>query len=89
MVCEFCRRCGTRLFHRMSDQQDVMSIKPGTLDAALELEPVAQIWTSRAASWLRLPACSLSYPENPPSFEAIFAAWRARKEKARGGSRGA
>ena len=78
LVGELCARCGTRLFHQMAAQAEIMSIKPGTLDEPLALAPVAQIWTSRAARWLELPGM-LSYPENPPDFEAIFAAWRARK----------
>jgi hypothetical protein len=82
LVCEFCRRCGNRMFHQMTDQTDTMSIKPGTLDTALEFEPVAHIWTSSALSWSQLPTSVLSYPENPPTFEEIFAAWRARKIRA-------
>lgn len=78
LVCEFCRECGTRMFHQMSDQDDTLSVKPGTLNTTVGLEPVAHIWTSRAQSWVQLPPRILSYPQNPPSFEAIFAAWRAR-----------
>lgn len=79
LVCEFCPRCGTRIFHQMSDQTETMSIKPGTLDTTLDLEPVAHIWTSSARSWVQLPEGVLSYPENPPTFDEIFAAWEARK----------
>ena len=77
---EFCTACGTRLFHQMAGQAELMSIKPGSLDRAGELEPVAHIWTSSAQRWLR-PALegSLCYSENPPGFEEMFAAWRARK----------
>jgi hypothetical protein len=78
LVCEFCASCGTRVFHQMADQPETVSIKPGTLDSTLDLEPVAQIWTSSARSWVQLPAGTLSYPENPPTFEEIFAAWRTR-----------
>lgn len=28
---------------------------------------------------MQLPADILSYPENPPTFDEVFAAWRARK----------
>jgi hypothetical protein len=63
----------------MADHVETLSIKPGTLDTALDLEPVAQIWTSSARSWVQLPAGLLSYRENPPAFDAIFAAWRAQK----------
>jgi hypothetical protein len=63
----------------MADQLETLSIKPGTLDTALDLEPVAQIWTSSARSRLQLPAGTLSYRQNPPSFDDIFSAWQARK----------
>lgn len=89
LVCEFCSRCGARVFHQMADQFEIMSIKPGTLDTALDLEPVAQIWTSSARSWVQLPAGILSYPENPPAFDEIFAAWQARRRLSSLSSRGA
>jgi hypothetical protein len=79
LVCEFCSRCGTRVFHQMAGQSEVMSIKPGTLDETRELEPVAHIWTSSAQKWLSLPGGCLAYPENPPDFTEICAAWQARK----------
>ncbi|HYQ04042.1 MAG TPA: GFA family protein [Polyangiaceae bacterium] len=78
-VCEFCDRCGTRVFHQMSDQSQTLSIKPGTLNTPLNLEPVAHIWTSSARNWLRLPPGVLSYSQNPSSFDDIFAAWQTRK----------
>jgi len=82
LVCEFCLHCGTRVFHQMAGQTEMMSIKPGTLDETRELEPVAHIWTSSAQKWLSLPDGCLAYPENPPDFAAIFAAWHARKDPA-------
>jgi hypothetical protein len=81
--CEFCSRCGTRVFHQMTDQAAMMSIKPGTLDTPLDAEPVAHIWTSSARRWMQPPARILSYPGNPPSFDDIFAAWQAQKKPCR------
>jgi len=78
LVCEFCVNCGTRVFHQMAGQAEMMSIKPGTLDETRELEPLAHIWTSSAQKWLILPEGCLAYPENPPDFAEIFAAWQAR-----------
>lgn len=82
LICEFCAHCGTRVFHQMKQQLDLMSIKPGTLDTKLDLEPVAHIWTSSARSWVHLPADVLSFPENPPSFDEVFAAWQVQKKQA-------
>jgi hypothetical protein len=79
LTCEFCASCGTRLFHQMARQTELISIKPGTLDRAGELEPVAHIWTSSAQPWTQPAwAGSLCYAQNPPDFEEIYAAWRAR-----------
>jgi len=79
MVCRFCVRCGTRMFHQMTDQSDTISIKPGTLDGGLRFEPVAHIWTSSAKEWVHVPPTVLSYPENPPRLDDMFTAWRVQK----------
>lgn len=63
----------------MSGQEGTISVKPATITSSFELRPVAQIWTSRAHSWLQLPSDLLSYPENPPSFDPIFAACSAQR----------
>jgi hypothetical protein len=82
LVGEFCTSCGTRLFHKMAGQNDIMSIKPGTLETTHELQPIAHIWTSSAQRWVQVPDSALAYPENPPSFDELFAAWEARKQRA-------
>lgn len=66
----------------MKEQLDIMSIKPDTLDTALDLEPVAHIWTSSARAWVKVPAGVLSFPGNPPTFDEIFAAWQVQKNAA-------
>lgn len=78
MVCQFCPTCGSRIFHQMADQEDVISIKPGTLDDPGLLEPVAHLWTKRARSWITFNDC-LVYPDNPINFGPIFEAWSASK----------
>jgi len=75
MVGEFCRTCGTRLFHRHSANPQVLSIKPGTLHETKHLKPVAHIWTSEAQEWLDFPSTLIAYPEDPPSFEEMIRAW--------------
>jgi hypothetical protein len=80
-LCQFCQHCGTRLFHQMEDRTDIISIKPGTLDTTLALEPVAHIWTSSARSWIEVPSHVLTYPENPPTFDEIFATWQSQKAR--------
>jgi len=77
MACRFCGTCGTRLFHQTLGQSEFMSIKPGTLDHTLSLNPVGHIWTGSKQAWFELPEGSLHYSGNPPSFEDLIAAWRA------------
>lgn len=79
LVGEFCPSCGTRLFHQVAGQSEVMSVKPGTLNNTQFLNPVGHIWTRSAQPWVNIPAGILQYPGNPPDFEAIFAAWREQK----------
>lgn len=76
---EFCPTCGTRLFHQLDGQSEIISIKPGTLSATKTLEPVAHIWVRSAQSWVQIPRSCLQYPENPDDFDALFRAWDKRK----------
>ena len=88
MRCQFCPACGTRVFHQMSGQDDILSIKPGTLNDTSRLRPVGHIWADRAQPWLGLSgrgsdagsAC-LVHPGNPESFEPLFEAWRAERRR--------
>ncbi len=82
---EMCVQCGSRIFHRHSANEQVLSIKPGTLNPAMPLTPVGHIWTSKAQDWVHIPPEVLSYNENPPDFNAMFQAWqRALKRANRG-----
>jgi hypothetical protein len=78
MACRFCPDCGTRLFHQVLGQEDVMSIKPGTLEDTHWLRPAGHIWTASRQPWVRLEESSLQYPGNPDNFEALLAAWHAQ-----------
>jgi hypothetical protein len=75
MVCRFCPNCGTRLFHQILGQTDLMSIKPGTLNDTKALKLAGHIWTKSKQAWLQLPSTSLQYVEGPPSFDDLFSAW--------------
>jgi hypothetical protein len=80
MYCDFCPVCGTRVFHRRAGQEDIVSIKPGTLDDSRWLDPVAHIWTASAQPWLDISKeeCLL-FPQNPSSFDAFFEAWNQKR----------
>lgn len=77
MACRFCPDCGTRLFHQVLGQEEVMSLKPGTLEDTRGLRPAGHLWTSSRQRWVRLDEGSLHYPGNPDNFEVLLAAWHA------------
>ena len=73
MVCEFCKLCGTRVFHTSDSNRaaGIVSIKPGTLDDTTWLEPLAHIWTARAQPWVTFKPGTKQYEQNPPSLAAL------------------
>lgn len=76
MECSFCPACGTRLFHVLLGQTELMSIKPGTLHDTRWLYPAGHIWTRSAQPWTHLDANTLQYETNPESFADLIAAFR-------------
>lgn len=77
MACRFCPTCGTRLFHQILGQSEIMSIKPGTLYDTKKLAPSGHIWCGSKQNWVQLPSASLQYEEGPTSLEDLFSAWSA------------
>lgn len=73
MPCEFCERCGTRVYHTSDSNRaaGIVSIKPGTLDDTSWLEPFAHIWTARAQPWVTFRAGPKLYEHNPPSLISL------------------
>lgn len=54
MECSFCPTCGTRIFHKVLGQSEVVNIKPGTLNDTSWLRPSGHIWTKSAQEWISL-----------------------------------
>lgn len=75
MLCAFCPVCGCRLFHRYAGANDLMSIKPGTLDDTSWLRPVGHIFTSRRQPWLKADV-GICYDAGPPGMDELLRAWR-------------
>jgi hypothetical protein len=73
MVCEFCDRCGTRVYHTSDSNRaaGIISIKPGTLDDTSWLRPAAHIWTTRAQPWVQFAAEAKRHEQNPPSLAEL------------------
>ncbi len=51
----FCPDCGTRIYHVPQPAQDVVSLKPGTLDDTSWLRPDTFIWMKSAQGWVPIP----------------------------------
>jgi hypothetical protein len=51
----FCPECGVRIYHVLQSAQDVVSIKPGTLDDTRWLRPDLFIWMKSAQGWVSIP----------------------------------
>jgi len=70
--CWFCEHCGTRIYHRSARSPEMITVKGGTLDAPLRLEPIAHLWVSRKQPWLGLPADVDLFETQPTDLKA----WR-------------
>jgi hypothetical protein len=51
----FCPDCGVRIYHAPKFVQDVLSLKPGTLDDTSWLRPEHFIWMKSAQGWVPVP----------------------------------
>lgn len=63
--CAFCPDCGTRLWHQGRGFADVVSVKGGSLDDAVDLGQAVHIWTSRRLSGVDIPDAATQYAGEP------------------------
>ncbi len=75
MSCQFCPDCGTRLFHKVLGQDQVLSIKPGTLTQPCNLAPVGHIWLGSKQKWITIDHDALQYAGNPETFDDLIGTW--------------
>jgi hypothetical protein len=61
----FCSDCGAPLFTRGEAAPDFMSIRFPTLDDLSDFQPMLDIWTSSAQSWVCLSQEIPHYPQSP------------------------
>lgn len=78
VAARFCPECGSRLFHEPARNPSIVNVKPGSLDDASWVEPVGHLWLKSAQPWFRPPENCLTYPKQPPSFQALFERFQAR-----------
>ena len=76
-----CPHCFTRTHTEMLAYPDIINVRPGTLDDAGAVKPIAQIWTSLAQPWALAPGVQ-SFDENPDDVPALAQAWRIAHEAA-------
>ena len=51
----FCPECGVRIYHVLKSVQDVLSLKPGTLDDTSWLRAGHFVWMKSAQGWVPVP----------------------------------
>jgi len=72
----YCADCGVRLSH-VTEGAETRTVRAGTLDDAIGLEPAGHIWTQSAQGWVRFPDDDLLYERGPDDgFAALTARWR-------------
>jgi hypothetical protein len=54
----FCPECAVRIYHVLKSVQDVLALKPGTLDDTSWLRPDHFIWMKSAQGWFLSPRAS-------------------------------
>lgn len=72
----FCTACHTRLWHRTSVLDGVVTVKAGTLDKRDDLVPVAHMWLRSRQPWLPVPESALHYQQQPDNAGPILEAWQ-------------
>jgi hypothetical protein len=63
----FCDECGTPLFTRGEGNPEFTSIRFPALDDASGFQPMVDIWTSAAPSWVCLDPALPHFPQSPPA----------------------
>jgi hypothetical protein len=76
LVCEFCPRCGVRLFHRREAYEADVSLKAGSLDDTSWMAPAGHIWTRSKQKWVAISGAELSYAGQPEDFGPLKARWK-------------
>ena len=74
-LCEFCPKCGTRMFHGRWPEAETFNLKGGTLDDASWLVPAGHIWTASKQAFFAIGEQELNYPRNP-DYSVLARRWR-------------
>ncbi len=67
LICYFCPRCGSRIWHDAAHEPETITIKAGSLDPPPDLNGAIHIWTSRRLKGMIIPDHAVQWPEEPGS----------------------
>lgn len=65
VVCVFCPRCGSRLWHESDPPGDTVFLRAGSLDTPPNAARAIHIWTSRKVLGVVIPADATQFPQEP------------------------
>ncbi len=75
-----CAACGTKIWNEPLASPGLIIMKPGTLDDMSWARPVGNIWTGSRAPWVVIDEGVPNYEGQPPSRDALYAAFAAAVE---------
>jgi hypothetical protein len=61
----FCPTCGTRMWHRPSEDSDWITLKAGTLEDAASISPRGHLWVSKKQPWIVLDPALPAFDTQP------------------------
>lgn len=62
-----CQHCKTRIYAESNLREGFVTLRCGTLDQSIEVEPVAHLWVRSKQSWVILPDGATQLDEQPQS----------------------
>lgn len=71
-----CGDCGSRIAQGSRPSRGVLSLRAGTLDDTGWVQPVGDIWTRSAQSWVRFVEGGLRAEKQPPDYAPFLEAYR-------------
>jgi hypothetical protein len=72
----FCSACGSRIANGQTPTNGLLSLRTGTFDDTSWVEPVGDIWTKSAMSWVRFG--KLTTDAQPKDYTPFVDAYRAQ-----------
>ena len=63
--CAFCADCGSRLWHQSGEGAATVTIKAGSLDAAVDAATAIHIWVKRKLPGIVIPDGARQFDEEP------------------------